>query len=169
APRQLADRGPRNRVDEIDRGHLLHRAHLVLGPGDELFCGDVVPVAQGDLGVWSLAPFRVRHADDGCFSHRGVLLQRVLQLLGPDVVAAGDDRVFLAVGEVKEAVLRHPANITRAHPTVRAHPLGGRFRRAPQFAHGARTATYDLADFTRRQLVAVVVHDDDLGVRRWPP
>ena len=76
-----------------------------------------------------LAPFLVGNADDRAFGDVGVLVERLLDLGGIDVLAAGDDHVLDPVDDIDEAVLVHIAAVAGVQPAVaqglsRSFPAG---------------------------------------------
>ena len=80
-----------------------------------------------DVGHRDLAGVPVRAADGRGGADRGVLKQRLLYHPGVDVMAATDDEVLGAAGEVHEAVGVDPAEIPGVQPAVAddafpAHP-----------------------------------------------
>jgi hypothetical protein len=71
---------------------------------DDLLCGGRHPGTQRDECLGGLAPLLVRHPDHRRFQHRGIAVDRLLDLDGGDVLAARDDDVLLAVAELERAV-----------------------------------------------------------------
>ena len=70
------------------------------------------PVAFGHHdGFDFFAPLDVGHADDGGVFDRWVLLEDALDLARGDVLAAADDEVLGAAGDVEVAVVVHPADV----------------------------------------------------------
>ena len=118
---------------------------------------------EHDDGDGALAPALVGNADDGGVLHLRQLVDDALHLRGGDVLAAGDDHVLLAVGEIEEAVLVHVADVAAAQPIAEeggARLLGV----APVAARDLGTAQADLAAFAGRERAAVLVADLDLDV-----
>ena len=105
------------------------------------------------------APFVVGDADHGGFGDVRMIADRALDFGGIDVLAAGDDHVLDAVVDVEIAVLVHVAGIAGAQPAVAAERFGGRLRQVPVAGHVGAGAGRDLADFARRQSLAVGVED----------
>jgi hypothetical protein len=148
-------------VAEDDAGGLLHRADPVAAPGDQLLLGSVGALPQHDHGAWRLAPLGVRDAHDRDLTHGRVVGDGVLQLRGPDVEAAGDDHVLLAVGEEEVAALVQVADVAGEDEAVAGEPLRGRLRVAQDLFHVAGGVDGDLAPLAGWQLAAVVAEDPD--------
>ena len=72
-----------------------------------------------------LAPLLVGDGDDGALQHGGVAGDRLLDLDGRDVLAAGDDDVLLAVAQLDVAVGCQHAEVAGVEPAA-AEGLGGR-------------------------------------------
>ena len=115
---------------------------------------------QHDDGVNALAPFCVRQAD-----HRDVLDQRMradqcFDFGGIDVLAAGDDHVALAVGEMDVAVLVAAGHVAD-RAVVAAEGLLGLLRQAPVAVEGVCVAGIELAGLSVRHLVAGLIQNFD--------
>ena len=74
--------------------------------------------------VRRLAPLLVRHADDRDFLDRVVTQQHRLDLDRRNVLAAADDHVLQAIGDLHVAVGMHDGGIAGVEPAV-AHALRG--------------------------------------------
>ena len=109
------------------------------------------------------APLLVGHADHGDFGDVGMVADRALDLGGIDVLAAGDDHVLDAVVDVEIAVLVEIAGVSSAQPVVLVQRSGGGLRQVPVAGHVGAGARRDLADFARRQFVAVGIEDRELN------
>ena len=87
------------------------------------------PVRHHERGD-QLAPLAVRDADHRDLPDRRVRHQRVLDLDGGDVLAAGDDHVLLPVGDHEVALLvevaDHVLALRHADGVLRTHHLVGR-------------------------------------------
>ena len=82
--------------------------------------------------------------DDGAVLHGRVLHQRLLDLGGVDVEAAGDDHVLGPVDDEEEAVVVEVADVAGVVPAVRRR-LGGGLRVLVVAGHHQRAAHDDLA------------------------
>src|SRR5690349_13894937 len=71
---------------------------------------------QHDRGHHALAPAGIRHADHGRLADLRQLVDDALDLGRRDVLAAADDHVLLAVGQVQETVVVEMADVARAEP-----------------------------------------------------
>ena len=65
-----------------------------------------------------LAPALIAQADDRDFAHLRQIVDDALDLGGGDVLAAGDDHVLLAVGQIQKAVCVEIADIAAAEPVA---------------------------------------------------
>src|SRR5262245_21105828 len=99
----LAGRGLRQ-VAELDRGGAREVGDLVAAEGDELAGGREMAGLDREERLRPLAPGVVGDGDDRALEHRRVPRDRLLDLDGRDVLAAGDDDVLLAVAELDVAV-----------------------------------------------------------------
>ena len=95
---------------------------------------------RGDV----LAEHLVRHADDGRFEDRRVLVQHLLDLARVDVVAAADDHLLLAIDEEQVAVLVEVAEITGGEPALAVDRGRRRVRVVPVAADDRRSAELHL-------------------------
>src|SRR5207244_1593359 len=109
----------------------------------------------------------VRHADDRCVLDRGVLLEDALDLAGSNVLAAADDEVLRAAGDVQVPILVHPADVARVQPAA-AHRLARLLAAAEVAGHNARALGDDLAFLSGRQDFAFGVHDHHDDVLHRP-
>ena len=109
------------------------------------------------------APALVAHADDGDLAHLRQFVDHALDLGGGDVLAAGDDHVLLAVGEIEKAVLVEIADVAAAEP-VAEEGGGGLFRIIPVALRDLWPAQADFAVLAGRQAVAGIVADLDLDM-----
>ncbi len=99
--------------------------------------------------------------------------QRLLDLPGIDVLAAGDDHVLLAIDHEHEILVVEVAEVAGMHPAI----AQGRHRRrgiVPIAVHQARTAHQDLADLAGGGIAPIRPRDADgaaqesLACRREP-
>ncbi len=122
---ELAGRGARERVAELDLG----RALEVREPGPAVL-DDLVPrssVAPGatTTSAITVSPhFSCGDADHRDLGHRRVREDAVLDLDRRDVLAAGDDHVLLAVGDREVVLVVDEAAVAGVEPAV-ADRLGG--------------------------------------------
>ena len=85
----------------------------------------VAPVLQHDDRVHGFAPHVVRDADHRDLRDRRVRRDRVLDLDGVHVLAAGDDHVLHPIDEEEVALLVEVAGVAGVVPAA-AERLGGR-------------------------------------------
>src|SRR5262245_51660110 len=97
-----------------------------------------------------------------------MLLEHALDFAGGDVLAAADDEVLGAAGDVEIAVVVHPADVARVEPAA-AHRLACLLAAAEVAGHNARALGDDLALLTRREDFALGVHDHHHHVFHRPP
>jgi hypothetical protein len=116
--------------------------------------------ARDDDRLDRLAPFLVGDADHGDVGDIGMTGDRVLDLGGIDVLAAGHDHVLHAVVDVDIAVVIAVRGVAGAHPAV-VNRGGGRLRLVPITLHDDRRFDDDFPDRAGRNLGAVRVDDLD--------
>ena len=113
---------------------------------------------QLDEGRHRLAPLRMRQADNGGVLHGGMRQQRLLDLDGSDILAAGLDHVLLAIEEQHLAIGIDQCEIAGVVPAEFARVLGG-LRILVIAHHHVGPAMHQLAGLAARQQMAVIVHD----------
>ena len=86
--------------------------------------------------------------------------ENFLNLARINVRAARDIHIRLAPGDVEQAALVHAAEVTGVEPAT-AQGFGGRFRIAVIALEHCRPARADFADFTARELPALIIQDRD--------
>src|SRR5712664_1047708 len=167
--RKLADRRPRQVIDEIEcRGNLV----LAKLAGEE--CLELVQreghgaVAQFDKSLRRLAAVIVRYADHDHFLHRGVLIDRLLDHLRLDIEAAGTARVLLAIDQKEITVLVHVADVAGPE-TVADESLRGFPRPVPVALGDVRPLDADFADFAGRQGLIGIIERDNVNFDSRPP
>ena len=126
----------------------------------ELECG---AFGEHDNGHRRLAPARVRHADDGGLAHLRQFVDHTFDFGGGDVLAAGDDHVLLAVGQIQEAVRIEIADVAGAEPVAEEgrRRLG---RILPVALRDLRSAQADFAVLAGPEPIAGIVADFDLDM-----
>src|SRR6478609_263466 len=82
-------------IAELDLARVFVGRHLLAAEGDELLGRGRLAGPQADVGLDGLAAVGVGHPDHGGLAHRFVLVEDVLDLARPYLVAAGVDLVFL--------------------------------------------------------------------------
>ena len=97
-----------------------------------------------------------------------MLVEAVLDLERVDVLAAADDEVAQAGGDVQDAVLE-PAVVAGADPTTGHDRVGVGLRVVVVADHHLPAARLDVAGFSVGQLVAEVVGDADPHSRQRQP
>ncbi len=127
----------------------LYRPHAFLGEADELLGAEALTAANGDRGMYSFAPFLVRHGKHHALFYRRVCGKSPLYLTRINVEAAGDDNVLDPVGDVKKAVVVQISEVSGVQPAVseRLRSLLGQVEIA---GHEQITGHDHLARFTRR-------------------
>ncbi|ESX22226.1 hypothetical protein X766_01885 [Mesorhizobium sp. LSJC255A00] len=121
-----------------------------LGPGD-LRCRR----PHHDSGD-AFAEIGMGNSDDGTFQDAGNGVDLALDLLGIDVVAAGDNEILAAADDVDVAVRVDDAEVAGDEEAVLAKLRLGFFRRAPIAGKDIRTFDLDNADFTLAKRIAAV-------------
>ena len=130
ALQDLAGRRFRERVHEIHRAGFLVGGQVTSRDRDDLFRGRGHARLQRDDRFHRFAPFVVGHSDDRGFQYRRVTVDRILDLRGIDVLAAGDDHVFRAIDDEHVAVFVPRREIARPHPAI-PQCLRGQVRPSP--------------------------------------
>src|SRR5580692_6800667 len=106
--------------------------------------------------------------DDRDFAHLRQLVDDALDLGGGDVLAAGDDHVLLAVGEIEKAFVVEVTDVAGAEPVSEEGGLR-LLRVLPVAARHLRSAQADFAVLAGGQAVAVIVADLDLDMGEGAP
>src|SRR5205814_1470140 len=149
--RQLADRGARQFLDELDGRWQLVLAELAGEEGAEFIDGERRRArAQRDEGFGRLAAVIVGNADHDHLEHGRVGVDRLLDHLRIDVEAAGDDHVLLAVDQEKVAVVIAVADVA-GQEAVADKGLRGFLGPVPVSLGDVRAADADLADLAIRK------------------
>ena len=149
-------------VEEHDLARHLVAGEVLLDPVLEVVLGDVARREHHERPE-PLAEVVVVDADRGHLDDRLVAGEAVLDLLGEDVLAAGDDHLVVAALDVQPAVVAEPADVTGRHQSV-DHLL---VAAAGVALEQQRVADEDPTGLAVRQRLAVVVEDlHDRRVRR---
>ena len=127
----------------------------------EFLVGEGGTGAQGDERLGRLAAVVVRDPDDDALVDGGVLVDRLLDRLRIDVVAARDDHVLVALDDVEIAVLVHGADVAGHEEAV---DEGGRrvLRALPVAGEHVRPLDPDLPRLAGRQQARRIVEGDDV-------
>src|SRR6185437_4557384 len=144
--KDLARRGPRDAVGELDLTHPLVAGHALGHPRHQLLCR--YRGRQHDEGLGYLPGQRVALTDDGRVRHRGVGQQEGLDLGGRDLVALVLDQLLDPVGHVEPAVLAGRDDVAGVHPSVSVDRGRGRLRVTEVPAHRAGRTNQQLAGLT---------------------
>src|SRR3954447_18108715 len=130
--------------------------------------GRIGHCAQGHDGDRDFAALLVASPDHRDFDDRRVAGEDVLDLGAVDVLAAGDDHVFLAVDnpDVSLVVLTH--QVARMEPAT-GKRFGGGLRVVPIPVHQIWRAIDDPTDMTDRYVIHVVVDDSSADGRYHLP
>ena len=109
------------------------------------------------------APALIGHADDGDLAHLRQFVDDPLDFGGGDILAAGNDHVLLAVGQIEKAVLVEIADVAATKPV--AEECGrGLLGILPVAVRDLRAAQADFAVLAGRQAIAGIVADFDLDM-----
>ena len=84
---QLAGGRTGQGIDELDYGGAFEMCQALAAKGNHLGLGERVPFAQDDQGLRGLAPFFMRHPDDGTFEDFVVPEESVFDLGRADILA----------------------------------------------------------------------------------
>src|SRR5690606_29626658 len=97
--------------------------------------------------------------DDGRLTYAFHFIQYAFDLLRIHVVAAGNDHVLAAADYAEIAALIETAEIAGLEVGIIREFFGGLLGHAPVATENIRTLDLDLADFTRRQRLAIGIHN----------
>src|SRR5690348_6275023 len=147
--KDLARRGPRDAVGELDLTHPLVAGYALGHPRHQLLRRCRGP--QHDEGLGHLPGQHVVLADDGRVRHRGVGQQDGLKLGGGDLVALVLDQFLDPVDHVEPPVLAGRDNVAGVDPPVSVDGGRGRLRVTEVPAHRAGRADQQLAGLTGAQ------------------
>ena len=144
---ELPGRGPRQRLEADERRRHLVRCQPLAAPGAKgMFAGIGGSRAEDVPGDGDGAPRRVGPPDDACLGHRRVRREDRLDLGREDVLAARDDEVGAAVGDVEAPLRVKPAEVARPQPAVRRERSRGLGLPAEVAAEGGGGEHLDLPD-----------------------
>ena len=105
----------------------------------------------------------VGHTDDGDFAHLRQFVDDALDLGGGDILAAGNDHVLLAIGQVEKAVLIEIADVSGTKPVAEERGCGF-LGILPVALRDLGPAQADFAVLAGRQAIAGIVTDFDLDM-----
>src|SRR5207249_3990676 len=147
AAQKLPRGGLGDLVHDLDLTRILVGGESLAAETDQVVPrdGSLEALLEGDERLDGLSAIRIRDAHDRRFPDARVLVQHVLDLSRPDLVARGDDQVFLSIDQVKPAARVPLAHVTRVKPAV-ANRVGGLLRLAPVAGHHHRPLDQALAD-----------------------
>src|SRR5215831_12501306 len=138
-------------------GHFIAR-YILMTEGNEGGRIDRLSGTGHHDPVHRLTPLRIRHPEHGRLEHRRVLVEHFFHFGAVDVLASRDDHVADTVHQEKVALGVHVTEITTVIPAV-AQRLGGLGGFVPIPLHNIRAAYHDLANLSRRPLVAIGAED----------
>src|SRR5579863_473803 len=123
-------------------------------------------VAQQDAGAHALTKISVRNWDASNVLHRGMRQNKVLDLFGADLLSAPVDQVLLSTFDdvVAGGVLPH--QISRPVEAISSENPGVVLGNSKVAAQRVWAATAEFAHFPHRHLIAVIVENAYLIVRR---
>src|SRR5882672_9675124 len=106
---------------------------------------------KDDRGADIFAEPRMRHGEGRCLAHRGMAEQRLLDVVGRDLLAAAIDDLLGTADDPQEAVSVDAAQVAGRQPAV-LEATGYAVDIAEKVTgHDARSAQHHLAGSTRRQ------------------
>ena len=73
---------------------------------------------QGDESLGNLSPFVVRNGNHGAFHYGRMTHDRLLNFNGADILAAGNDNVFLAIAQFDCPIRVAHSNIAAMEPAA---------------------------------------------------
>jgi len=115
---EFAGRGAGELGHEADARWTLEVGHSLAAESDQLFFGRGFGFAREDQGDGRLAPFLVGDSYDRAFEHCGMLVEAVFDLRARNILATGNDHVFLAVDYVNVFELIPDGEVARMEIAV---------------------------------------------------
>ena len=115
---------------------------------------------QGDERFGTLTPLLVGDGDHGALQHSGMLGHRLLHFDGRDVLATGNDHIFLAVAQLDVAIGMPDRDIAGMEPATRERGSGS-LRVVVVALHHVIAVHNDLAHrlTVARHIVHMLIHD----------
>src|SRR6476646_335882 len=161
--RDLADRGLRQCIADLERLHHFVLAELVLQEYLKLVERERrCTVLELDEGFRRLAAIFVADSDHRHLLDGRVLVDRLLENARIDVVAAAQQHVLGAVDDENEAVLIHVANIASAQETIERRHIGRRLRVVPVTFHDIWALDADFAALAEWDVLLRVINAEEL-------
>src|SRR5215204_125211 len=159
--------GGLRQLPELHRCRALEARQAFPAEFDDLLLGDALPRLELDERLGSLAPLLVGYRDDGGLQHGRVVVHRLLDLDGRDVLAAGDDDVLFAVAQLHVTVRVPGGDVAGVVPAA-LECLGGDVGLLEVALHHGVAARHELPEGlgVAGDVVHVVVHDPrEVGYR----
>src|SRR5450759_2423949 len=167
-PQDLAHQGLRKLGAKFDMPGGLVGSQSLTAELDYLLFGGGLALLQDHVRFYRLSPVLVGDAHGDRFLYLGVLVEDLVDLARVDVEAAGDYHVFLAVDNIKVAILVHGGDITGVKPPV-LERFRGLLGLVPVALHHLGPADEELSGLVdaELQLVVVDVHYPAVRVGEW--
>ena len=156
AAQNLARRVARQRLDKIHRFRQFVPGNAFTCESDNLFRVKRRPGFRHDAGLDRLAPFFIRHADNGDIGNLRMREKRVLNFRRIDIFTARNNHVFDAVMDEDIALIIEEAGIAGIKPAV-THRIRRRFGFGPIALHIGFGAHDYFADLALRNILAVLI------------
>src|SRR5690606_17270263 len=141
----LAGRRARKVLDDFEPLWHLVGGEVLAAEGAQRLDIDGLAGAGKDIGAAGLAPFLVRHADDGAFQYAGEAVDDDLDLGRIDVLAARDVHVLDAIDDVVVTVGIAARDIAGFQPAIVGKGRSGRSLVVPVAGRNAGAANLQFA------------------------
>src|SRR6185312_8460076 len=107
-------------VKELNLPRILVIRHALLAKLDQFLWFDLPLVAAFDsyIGFDGFTPVRIWYTDHGSFAHGWMLVESILYVTRPHLVARNDDHILLTVNDVEPTLLIHLCDITCVQVTI---------------------------------------------------
>ena len=159
----LLRRRHREDIEEVNILRNLEPADLVFAENLNVVFGDFRSVGADDERSGLLAVFLRGAADNSDIANAGHRTEEVLDLLGRNILAAADDKVFKTARDEIVTFLVHAPDIAGVEPAVGVDTFRGLFGHIVIALHVVKTAAADFAIFAdRSDFARFGVDDGDL-------
>ena len=162
AAQDLADRGSRQRIAELDLARRLVPGQILPGVSDEIGAGQRLVLAHHhDLD--GLSGPLVGNADRADLEHARMGHQHLLDLIRIDIEPGHVDHVLLSIDHEHVAAVVDLGDVAGAQVTVGSHRLGGLVGPHPVAGHDLRALDAQFAGLAGPYVAAAVVANGDVG------
>lgn len=151
-------------IDDSNNFRRLEARKPFLGKGQQLLGLRIAARPQNDRCVYRLAPFLIGYGIYAALGDCLMLHQYVFDLSRINVKPAGNDHVFLTVGEIEISISGQPPEIAGAKPAI-DETLFVKIGTLPKTRRRPWRADRYLSSFAWRDIFASVIPDSHLRLR----